>query len=396
MAEWKYIQQLLDGKRFEVKHDRLWDEPRGALAERFSALHEVHGHTDSTPAAVVARHPIGKIAAYRDACAQVCEPPVGDHLHWGKECTPDEWTWDGWACQRYWNGGTQVYGDFHCLDIFDAAKFPDGYWREPFIAGAGGSHGYVLSESHWSDFRQFLDTLTFLEAHRSRPTGSLWTRHHETADCHYPAGTWATDRADSWSRVGEATSDDATGRVGRFSHGDHYGDDSFAFHPDVVTRSEIAVDLSGVWNVKHLDESACAPTRMVLYFRYRGAQAGLRKTIANCSFDVKFSGNGGASWTTVYTITVGPGATWHAAQAEWNDEALWNADFRIRIELLDDPNADTPAWGDPGPNLDAEYDATAEVEFLSLFFEFAWEYQSSLVQSAKTQAALAQPGLFQP
>jgi len=135
---------------------------------------------------------------------------------------------------------------------------------------------------------------------------------------------------------------------------------------------------------------------MVLYFRYRGAQEGLRKTTGNCSFDVKFSSDGGASWTTVYTITVGPGTTWHAAQAEWNDEALWNADFRIRIELLDDPNADTPAWGDPGPNLDAEYDATAEVDFLSLFFEFTWEYQSSLVQSAKTQAALAQPGLFQP
>ena len=75
---------------------------------------------------------------------------------------------------------------------------------------------------------------------------------------------------------------------------------------------------------------------------------------------------------------------------------LCTADFRIRIELLDDPDADTPASGDPGPNLDAEYDATAEVEFLSLFFEFAWEYQSSLVQSAKMQAALAQPGLFQP
>jgi hypothetical protein len=194
--------------------------------------------------------------------------------------------------------------------------------------------------------------------------------------------TWAHFRSMCWGSVPvtDETINGAWGLIGKYGLGSHGTGTPPYLHVEtqVGLTFDVALDLSVLWDVKHADESACDPTRVLIYWRHKCAAQGNPTIKDACNYEVHISGDGGANWTNLGAYTSPKDGTWHREKIELgaaNYHALWTANFKLRFSLLDSKNADTTIWVDPGAGNSSTYDQTSTIDWLSVMVEFDWEYK---------------------
>jgi len=200
--------------------------------------------------------------------------------------------------------------------------------------------------------------------------GNVSSLYKELGGAEGDGETWADWRAAAWSSIPESddTTVGAASRIGKAGAGDRrgwpYHPNDYWFRVDAFLTFDLAIDLSGLADARHADGTACAPTRLLIYWRHK------------CAATV---GDGGANWTTLGAYTSSKNDDWKpekiALDAE-NYAEFWTADFILRFHATDDKNDDTGIWDDPGAGETSSYDQTTTIDWLSVMVEFDWEYKA--------------------
>jgi len=377
---WDVIDDLNAGGRPLVT-TALWTEPREALAERGNVAaiwgyEPVHMET-----VVAARDPVGKIWEYRYFAACIALKPNTGYAYypnaWAIECEAEDWDWEGPACERLTFGDTEA----HVISLW-VWPFPLilGYWQATNVFTAAG-----LANPRWT-LQPAENPPGDAPSYPHLPKAALWAEFQPVLNqaalvvlrdwCN---GSWTYGNISSlYKELGAAC------RIGKAGAGDRrgwpYHPNDYWFRVDAFLTFDLAIDLSGLADVKHADETACAPTRLLIYWRHKcAATAGEGVTKDTCNYEVQISGDGGANWTTLGAYTSSKNDDWKpekiALDAE-NYADFWTADFILRFHATDDKNDDTGIWDDPGAGETSSYDQTATIDWLSILFEFDWEYKA--------------------
>jgi hypothetical protein len=315
---------------------------------------------------------------------------------WAIECSQEEWTQDEYACKRLWLGASGPWtgaGDrYTAKNIFDEAGLAQSWWTVAHIGSEWrpfAPFGQVAPFPHlpkaalWGDFQPVLNEMTLVCLADYLGVGdypSSMTRvrmHSEMSD---DVGPWATLRAAAWADVPNngpydpSYEPDTWFRVGRtgIGHRTTWSHPYYSFLVDCVRTMTLGFDLSPVWNAMR------DPVRMLLYLRYRcGTGDGDTRAKVNCTFEVDISDDAGATWLTVKSLAATDDGVSRAAKVEIGSGTdYWSADFRIRFRYTGSEDADTPEWDDPGEEGDSGYCQAAMISYISILFEFDWEYKA--------------------
>jgi hypothetical protein len=406
---WDVIDDLNAGGRPLVT-TALWTEPREALAERENVVviwddEPYHGET-----VIEARDLVGKIWEYRYFAAGclALKPNTGYGQYpnaWAIECETGDWHWEGPACERLTFGDTEAHiityenwpstllGYWQATNVFTAAGLANPRWTlQPAENSPGDAPPYphLPKAALWAEFQPVLNQATLVVlrdwCNGSWTYGNASSLYKELGGAEGDGETWAHWRAAAWSSIPESddTTVGAAGRVGKAGSGDRrgwpYHPNDYWFRVDAFLTFDLAIDLSGLADVKHADETACAPTRLLIYWRHKcAAAAGQGVTKDTCNYEVQISGDGGANWTTLGAYTSSRNDDWKPEKIELAAESYaeyWTADFILRFQALDDKNDDTAIWDDPGTGEVSDYDQTTTIDWLSVMVEFDWEYKA--------------------
>lgn len=256
MAGWDVIEDLAAGAKTLIR-EPLWTEIRRAAAERRSAqvLFACDYPPELLPILVAQRDPVGSIRDYRSAAMRLLGGWTGTGIaysQFAQECEASEAIY-GYACKRYWTDTTEC-----TVSVFAEAGLPNAWWTH------AGEHPGLFESTllpslpyadAWTDFPPVLNLLTFVCLQNvSLQAGGAEVQYGES----WYGEEWPATRASAWTSIPAEVQSPYfnSAHVGRCGAGDqdHDGDD-YWFNARVGYRPwwQWAMDLSNVWEVRHLD-----------------------------------------------------------------------------------------------------------------------------------------------
>jgi len=124
--------------------------------------------------------------------------------------------------------------------------------------------------------------------------GNVSSLYKELGGAEGDGETWADWRAAAWSSIPESddTTVGAASRIGKAGAGDRrgwpYHPNDYWFRVDAFLTFDLAIDLSGLADARHADGTACAPTRLLIYWRHKcAATVGEGVTRDTCNYEVQ-------------------------------------------------------------------------------------------------------------
>jgi hypothetical protein len=377
MAGWNVISDLVAHKPTLVRHD-LWDEVRAAIGERMSAAREfwvgpgAPGMGGGLPPVVAPRDAIGKIAAYRAAANNLFQHGGNvsqyEYHAFALECDAGD-AEDSWGPKRL------------CTEFWAAEAFSVDPWTAAGLAQAGWGHPdfpLLPWADLWTDFLAILDLANLIAI--NTVAGSMGTRHFQRGQCEN-GSVWADTRSAAWSSIPGGGGQDMYGNVGRYGLG-QVGGGGFNAYVASCDYVQCLLDLSGLWNVRHLaayeasppGDPDCDPTRLVIYLFHMPVSV---DDLA-CPCLVQLSGDSGATWETLGTLETVPATTaFKPEKFVSTDPDRWTANSILRVTYDGDKNADTPSWTAPVSPGVTEYLQRAAVQgWGCVFAEFDWDFHA--------------------
>jgi len=373
VAGWNLIADVVAGERPLICDD-LWDEVRAALAERWSAVVAVWGGDDGTPVDVAPRDRIGFIEAYRYAYRFLVRSySIGDNP-WAKEVVAGNAN-SVTGCPTWMiDDGPAEWA----VNIFAAAGLPNDWWTHSSGQYNEAPSPALPRAAMWTDFHALAGVETLLRLYPLVYAGSGSSGGYESSD--EQDAVWVVARADGWTNLAPVGGEPFLIGLGRMARGDNIGGpEPFNAQCEFVGNRDLALDLSSRWDVDHLGGGACDPTRVLFYVLHRphvwcGPLVGGWWVDATAAADyvVKLSGDGGATWETIGSFTSDPNEAWTITKCVSSDSARWTATSVIRVEYVDDRNADTPEWLEPNGGTTWYSDGISPEIFA--FAEFDWDF----------------------
>jgi hypothetical protein len=324
------------------------------------------------PPVVAPLDPIGKIAAYRQIVS-------GMYQHGGNVSEPN---YHAFALECDAEDADPDYGPKRlCMDFWESESFSVDAWTAGGLGQAGWGHPdfpLLPWADLWTDFLAILNAATLIGL--NTVPGSTGTSHLEFGLAN--GAVWTTVRAAAWASIPTGSSGITFyGNVGRHGLGQ---ESSGTFYADVASCDYVQclLDLSGLWNVRHLaayeadppGDPDCDPTRLVIYLFHRPVSV---DDLA-CPCLVQLSGDNGATWETLGTLETVPATTaFKPEKFVSTDPDRWTANSILRVTYDGDKNADTPSWTAPVSSGVTEYLQRAYVKgWGCIFAEFDWDFHA--------------------
>jgi hypothetical protein len=252
MAGWGVIEDLAAGAKTLVR-EPLWTEIRRAAAERRSAqaVFDVAAPlSDDPPVLVARRDAVGSIRDYRiyvtSGLLAGGEPTYQDYV-FAQECEAAEAVFF-YACKRFLQAATESWA----VPVFAEAGLPGAWWTHAPM-GLPDLLPSLPYGDVWTDFRPVLNCLTFL-ALESVALVDNFPDYEFGESLH--GDEWPATRAAAWTSIPNGDPMACLVDVGRRGLGawNFEGEDEW-FDARVACRAwyEWAMDLSPLWQVRHLD-----------------------------------------------------------------------------------------------------------------------------------------------
>jgi len=381
MPGWNLVRDVFEGSRPLVRDD-LWDEIRGAAAERWSAAAAVRGVTDGTPDGVAPRDPIGGIADYRQSYTGLIQPFLGPFSQqcWAKEVAAAAAV-ENYGCPRWWPGINQQIPIGDLVNIFTEAGLPGDWWTCSAGPFASPPVPPLPKAALWTDFYQLLKIPMLMAFDKDE---GEWTRGDGREATVQQPLEWIPPRAAAWANLAGPVDPDTLflvgmGRYGRGSYVKVLPENYYEANARYVGYTDVAYDLSPLWDVRHLGGASCDPTRLIVYLRHKpkiwiGPAVGgywLEAMVAG-TFEVRLSGDGGATWEGLGQFTADLAREWTIDKFVSLDSTRWTAQSVLRIAYAGDPNVDTPGWTSPNGGYTEYCEGITPQPFI--FADFDWDY----------------------